>query len=227
MKNMFKKAIAAASAAVLCAVPMTSSFASAASNTRKNTYRVFFDLTSSKVSAYTQFELGAYLGTTDLIGVTAWNNTGDPEKGDLRYVGGSGSRGYAKGVVNFNYKKENTISLKKDHRTMFNATYVTTADNAGGIDIKYNDSKVIYQTYLVGDADGNGKVTKSDVGIIEFVLNTDSYRDILVDEGTRAYDINNDGHITDTDAKLLRAYVNKDLNDLVFNCTLLSNLSKQ
>ena len=113
MKNMFKKAMAAASAAVLCAVPMISTSASAA--TIKNTYRVYFDIKKGgNVPHETQIELGSWTGTTKFIGATEGGDDNYDGLGSLKFVGGTGAVGYSKGVVNyyFNESRNKSISNK-------------------------------------------------------------------------------------------------------------------
>lgn len=210
MKNMFKKAIAAASAAVLCAVPMISTSASAA--TIKNTYRVYFDIKKGgNVPHETQIELGSWTGTTKFIGATEGGDNNYDGLGNLKFVGGTGAVGYSKGVVNYYFNESilnNTNYTPADgQRTLFEASFTTTASDASKIDIKCKCSNIELQYVLVGDVNNDNSVDISDAVRIYQLFPEDSYVKANDSLQHRAADVNNDGIINEDDVILLQRHI--------------------
>lgn len=219
MKNIFKKTLAAVSAAVLCAVPMTASFADAAAP-QKDTYRVFFDQNRNLTKNSITFELGAHTKLAELKGIN-FNSA----KGYAVALGGTGAPGYAKGVVKYTYYPR--MLNNYNDKFILSATY-TCKKGTGieGIDAKCEPSLPLRETVLlIGDVNFDNEIDISDA-ILASRLGQSNPRVKSDNNQLRAADVDNDSYITSNDSDLICQYIARTITDFSdFNVIPLNKLS--
>ena len=216
MKNMFKKAIAAASAAVLCAVPMTSSLANAAtaSNAQQNTYRVYYDLKT--LNTYMK-DATVELGTPRRVDYYCGSKIGNLG-GYFRQTGTAGDWTWAvmifhtdQAVITKGTILKSTYTLPIDPAVMTN--YARPEVISVGPDLP--DSVIKMTTVKVGDVNDSVGVTSADLSELEKIIgkNHKSKVSVGTNKKYRAADIDNNDVVDENDYTILDNYLKGYIRD--------------
>lgn len=209
----FKKILSAVSATVLCAMPMINGMAvNAASDTeRYNTYVLYHQVKSGRV-AYFDFTINYESNIiaepsmkTDLCGTNYFNS--------IHYTISRKIQTTYSGEV-FGYKGiAATTKLLAPLSVQDISEYVSVEN----IIVKNSRGDVVTLDWvtsdavLLGDADGDGRVTIEDATLImQSIVNPDKYK--LNEYGKLAADTNLDGRITNLDALCIQEFVAGSIN---------------
>lgn len=209
MKKITSK-IAAVLAACVCSVPMFSTISANASVEQFNTYRVYYDAAESGIR---EFEIELIYDTnirvqssklTDLCPEGIFVNTGNPDKGiQLTYykaeegtITETGTMATEKMFV----PVDSEINDNFYRYVSFDRSYA--ADAYGK---KMAPAALKIKAFLVGDANGDGKIELPDaILIMQHVGNPTGYP--LDEEAKRRADVDGDGVITQNDADLIQKF---------------------
>lgn len=201
MKKITRKIMAAMSAAVMCTVPMMNSTSVSAASTKKNTYKLYFDLPSNSGIRMADF-------------VIDYNNMLF-EKPVIGNLGGGIDTGYA--PIPDTYEEFCVVydpkTVLTNPGTMFsvkfiaddkfdNCTvgmYINAYDRSFGI---MSNNPINVDIVLMGDVNHDGIVNIQDTVLINRYANG-----TLDSINFRAADVNEDGKVNSDDSQMILDYI--------------------
>lgn len=226
MKKTMKKIVAAASAAVMCALPMAGAFsttANAASVEQKKTYRTYIDFSnknnaqrsfrvldleffaynSIKMKSIKRGNIGGYISASHGSGSQygalhhrEWRTGGQPNEGTVLTILSDQSMSSS---WSFDALTCIRVKAKKTDGTVLAS--IDVDENSGSME--HSNKCLHVETVLVGDANQDGEVDISDAVMVAQYVNSSKEVDIDL----RAADADGDGYVTDTDRVTIQEYL--------------------